>query len=371
MANRPEQLDASILTISDLAKAGEKRLPVIVRDYFNQGAGDLVTLKDNEAAFTRYKLRPLVLKDVDSLDISTTLFGQKIPFPLGFAPSAAHRLAHPDGELATSRAAAKNGIPMALSSWSTTSVEDVRAQGAGAGNPYAMQISFFRDVNITKSIIERAEKAGYKALFVSVDLPVLGARHNESRNNFSFPSYLEFPNLFSNGEKGLKQTYENGYDPSITWDKTIPWLRANTKMEIWLKGVYTPHDVQKAIDYKVDGVIISNHGGRQLDGVPATLDALRECAPVAKGKIPLAIDGGIRSGADLFKALALGASVCFVGRIPIWGLAYNGEDGVDLAVKILLDEFRRTMMFMGCRTIEDIQKTHLSVLRSDGLLCKL
>ncbi|PTU18413.1 hypothetical protein P175DRAFT_0504336 [Aspergillus ochraceoroseus IBT 24754] len=320
MANRAERLDPSVLTIQDLAKAAEARIPAIVRDYFNEGAGDLVTLKDNSAAFDRYKLRPRVLRDVDNVDTSTTIFGTSVAFPLGFAPAAAHRMAHPEGEMATSRAAAKQNIPMCLSSWATTSLEDVISQ-AGQ-NPYAMQITFLRDNSITKGIIARAEKAGYKAIFVSVDLPILGNRLNESRNNFKFPPEMKFPNLAEDEtEAGLKNTYQRGYDPTITWEKTIPWLRQNTKMEIWLKGVYTAADVQLAIDYKLDGVIISNHGGRQLDGVPATLDALRECGPVARGKIPLAIDGGIRRGADLFKAIALGASMCFVGRIPIWGLA--------------------------------------------------
>ncbi|GAT18580.1 FMN-dependent dehydrogenase family protein [Aspergillus luchuensis] len=387
MANRPKDHDSKVLTIADLAIEAQKRLPPVVRDYFNEGAGDLITLKDNEAAYNRYKLLPRVLRDVDALDTSTTIFGKKVKFPLGFAPAAAHKLAHADGEVGTSRAAAAHDIPMCLSSWATTGIDDVIAQGTG--NPYAMQVSFFRDVEITRRIIQKAEKAGYKALFVSVDLPVLGNRLNESRNNFNFPRDMRFPVLAEGIEElGLKDTYERGYDGSIRWDKTIAWLRQNTKLEIWLKGgtsiptpavtmyrltgtVYSPEDIQLAIDHKVDGVVISNHGGRQLDGVPATLDALRICAPVAKGKIPLAVDGGIRRGADVFKAIALGASMCFVGRIPIWGLAYNGEKGVDLAVKILYDEFCRTMKLAGCRTIADITPEHLAVLETNGLLAKL
>ncbi|PWY92977.1 FMN-dependent dehydrogenase family protein [Aspergillus sclerotioniger CBS 115572] len=370
MANRPQDYDAKVLTIADLALEAQKRLPPVVRDYFNEGAGELITLKDNESAYNRYKLIPRVLRDVDTLDTSTTIFGQKIRFPFGFAPAAAHKLAHADGESATSRAAGKNNIPMCLSSWATTGIEEVISNGSG--NPYAMQVSFFRDVEITRRIIKKAEEAGYKALFVSVDLPVLGNRLNESRNNFNFPSDMRFPVLADGIEElGLKSTYERGYDPTIRWDKTIAWLRQNTKLEIWLKGVYSPDDVQLAIDHKVDGIIISNHGGRQLDGVPATLDALRICAPVARGKIPLAIDGGIRRGADVFKALALGASMCFVGRIPIWGLAYNGEKGVDLAIKIIYDEFCRTMKLTGCRTIADITPSHLGILETNGLLAKL
>ncbi|EHA25008.1 hypothetical protein ASPNIDRAFT_46010 [Aspergillus niger ATCC 1015] len=360
MANRPKEHDTKVLTIADLAIEAQKRLPPVVRD--------------NEAAYNRYKLLPRVLRDVDALDTSTTIFGKKVKFPLGFAPAAAHKLAHADGEVGTSRAAAAHDIPMCLSSWATTGIDDVIAQGTG--NPYAMQVSFFKDVEITRRIIQKAEKAGYKALFVSVDLPVLGNRLNESRNNFNFPSDMRFPVLAEGiDEMGLKDSYERYTDGTIRWDKTIAWLRQNTKLEIWLKGVYSPEDIQLAIDHKIDGVIISNHGGRQLDGVPATLDALRICAPVAKGKIPLAVDGGIRRGADVFKAIALGASMCFVGRIPIWGLAVSFHTDchicVDLAVKILYDEFCRTMKLAGCRTIADITPEHLAILETNGLLAKL
>ncbi|OJJ79194.1 alpha-hydroxy acid oxidase [Aspergillus glaucus CBS 516.65] len=356
------------LTVKDIQDEAKKKLPQLYRYYFNEGAGEMVSLRDNENAFARYKLRPRVLRDVEEVDTTTEIFRTKVSFPLGFAPAAAHRLAHSDAERGTSRAASHNGIAMCLSTWSTTSPEEVIAQSSG--NPYAMQVSFFKDIEVTRCIIKRAEAAGYKALFVSVDLPVIGSRRNEQRNKWAFPSHIGFPSL-QGATDDLMATYAAGYDASIRWDKIIPWLRKTTKMEIWLKGVSTAEDVQLAIEHEVDGVVISNHGGRQLDGQPATLDALRECGPVARGRIPLAIDGGIRSGADIFKALALGASMCFVGRIPIWGLAYNGEAGVDIALKILLEEFRHTMKFMGCRTIQDINPSHLSLLQMDGRLAKL
>ncbi|PLB53176.1 FMN-dependent dehydrogenase family protein [Aspergillus steynii IBT 23096] len=359
---------SDVLTIQDLAKKAEEALPRTYAQYYNGGAGDMSTLRDNEDAYNRYKLRPRVLRNVEKVDMSSEIFGVKVPSPLGLSPTAAHRLATPAGEIATSRAAAKNGIPMCLSTWSTTKLEDVIAQGAG--NPYAMQVSFFADLSVTQRIIRRAEKAGYKALFVSVDLPVLGNRVSEARMKFSFPSHITFPNI-QEGEGDLMAIYGAGYDPSIHWEKSIAWLRNNTKLQIWLKGIVTPEDVQLAIDYGLDGVVISNHGGRQLDGQPSTLDALRECGPVARGKIPLAVDGGIRRGADIFKAIAMGASMCFVGRIQIWGLAYAGESGVEHAIKIILREFKHTMMFMGCRTIADITPQHLSLLHENGILSKL
>ena len=165
---------------------------------------------------------------------------------------------------------------------------------------------------------------GYKALFLSVDVPVLGRRLGEMQNKFKLPTHLSFPNIVSTGH----DEFETGegptaFDDTLEWAEVIPWLRAHTNMEIWLKGITSPEDIEKAVSFGVDGVIISNHGGRQLDGIPATIDALRQCAPIAKGRIGLTMDGGIRRGSDIFKALALGAQFCFVGRIPIWGLAVS------------------------------------------------
>lgn len=289
--------------------------------------------------------------------------------PLAFSPAAMHKLAHPLGEIATSRAAAQVGVPMVLSSYSTTTLEEVRAQGKS--NAYAMQMCIVRDRQVTKQLLTRAETAGYQALFLSVDVPVLGRRLGEMQNHFALPTNLQFPNIHVNDHDGMKGGGPTAFDDSIEWDEVVPWLRENTKMQVWLKGVTSPEDVEKAIEAGIDGIVISNHGGRQLDGVPASLDALRLCAPIAKGRVPIAVDGGIRRGSDIFKAIALGADFCLIGRIPIWGLAYNGQSGVELAVKILLEEFKCTMALSGCRTIKDIQRTHLSVLMQNGLLAKL
>ncbi|THZ22683.1 FMN-dependent dehydrogenase [Aureobasidium pullulans] len=314
---------------------------------------DLITLKDNEAAFNRYKIRPRVMINVAKIDLETNIFGIKTSAPFGFSPAAMHGLAHPDGEMATSRAAAKANICMGLSAFATKALEDVIAQGTG--NPYFMHISMIKD---------KVASAGYKAIFLSVDVPVLGQRLNEHKNKFELPEGLEWPNLTAVGE-GLE------YDATIEWHTAIPWMRSQTKLEIWLKGVASPEDVALAIQHKVDGIMISNHGGRQLDGVPATLDSLRDCASVAKGKIPIAFDGGVRRGSDIFKALALGADFVFMGRVPIWGLAYKGQQGVELAVKILMAELRMTMALAGCRTVKEINRGHLAVLKGDGVLCKL
>lgn len=282
-----------------------------------------------------------------------------------------HKLAHPEGELATSRAAAAMKTAMALSSYSTTSLEDVKAQGAD--NPYMIQMCIVKDRNITLQLLRRAEKVGYKALFLSVDVPVLGRRLGEMQNSFRLPEDLGFPNLVSSGRDEFERMGQGptAFDDTLEWDEVIPWLRSNTTLEIWLKGVTSPEDVEKAVSIAVDGIIISNHGGRQLDGMPATLDALRQCAVIGQGRVKIAMDGGIRRGSDIFKALALGAQFCFVGRIPIWGLAYKGQAGVELGMKILQSEFQVTMALAGCRSVREITRNHLSFLDSDGLLAKL
>ncbi|EXJ84010.1 hypothetical protein A1O3_04677 [Capronia epimyces CBS 606.96] len=329
MALRLPRLDKDVFTIQDLKERADKLLPVAVREFFNEGSMDLLTVRDNEQAYDRYKLRPRVMRDVGEVDTSTTIFNTKVRFPFGFSPAGMHQLAHPDGEIATSRAAAGNNIAMALSSYSTKPLEDVVAQGKG--NPYGMHVCFFEDRRITLQIIRRAEAAGFKALFVSVDTQVLGLRLSEYRNALALPLGMTTPMLVDD-EAGMgvddekstaAQSDRLSFDPTLTWNETIPWLRKHTKLEIWLKGITCPEDVALAIDCGVDGVLISNHGGRQLDGVPASLDALRECAPVAKGRIRLAVDGGIRRGSDIFKALALGADFCMGGRIPLWGLAVS------------------------------------------------
>ncbi|KAF2846163.1 FMN-dependent dehydrogenase [Plenodomus tracheiphilus IPT5] len=374
MANRPANLDPLVFSIKDLEREGTRCLPEKYRDYYNGGAMDMITLRENVSAYDRYKIRARVLRNVSDLDTSAEIFATKVTFPCGLSPSAMHCLAHPDGEIATSRAAARMNIPMALSSYSTMPLEDVKAEGNR--NPYMMQMCVVRDRSITLQLLKRAEKAGYKALFLSVDVPVLGRRLGEMRTNFTLPENLSFPNILSTGANdfGDEETKHNGphaFDDTLEWEEVIPWLREHTKMQIWLKGILSPEDVEEAVTAGVDGIIVSNHGGRQLDGAPATLDALRQCAPIARGRIQIAVDGGIRRGSDIFKAIALGAQFCFLGRIAIWGLAYKGQEGVELGIKILLEEFRSTMALAGCRSVKEITLNHLSVLGVNGLLSKL
>ncbi|OJZ80363.1 hypothetical protein ASPFODRAFT_65902 [Aspergillus luchuensis CBS 106.47] len=368
--NRENEKDSSILCIKDLKEAARRNLPKTYADFHDEGAMDLITLRENEEAYNRYKIRPRTLVNVENIDMSSEFLGSKVALPITFGPTGMQRLAHPDGELAVSRAAARKNLGMVLATHSTVGLEEVAMQGNG--NPYAIHLLMLKDRALMADMIKRAEEAGYKAVFLSADCPRLGKRINEYRNNFILPKNMCWPNLLSRGsEEFFGADSDMQFDASIEWHTIIPWIRKITSLELWIKGVSTVEDVELAIKHGVNGVLISNHGGRQLDGVPATLDALRECSPVAKGRIKIAVDGGIRRGSDIFKALAMGAEHCFLGRIPIWGLAYNGQSGVELAVDILERELRTTMTLAGCRSISEINHNYLSILRSDGILARL
>ncbi|KAJ5087339.1 Aldolase-type TIM barrel [Penicillium angulare] len=371
MANRGKTLDQQVYCIKDLERLGSEKMLKSYREYYNEGAMDLLTLRDNESAYDRYMIRPRVLRNLSTLDTSTTILGCKVKFPFGFSPTAMQTLAHPEGEEGTSKACANFNTLMGLSNYSTKKLEDVISHSSG--NPYVMQMSLLKNKDAMIRMIKRAEAAGFKALFVTLDVPYLGRRLNEYRNNFGVPKGLEYPNLFPGVDVTNLEDGDDSmaYDNSLEWSDIIPFFRKHTKMQIWGKGIYTAADAELAIKYGFDGIIISNHGGRQLDSVPASLDVLREIVPVAKGKIPIAVDGGIRRGTDIFKALALGADFCLAGRPAIWGLAYDGRHGVELALNLLYDEFKICMGLAGCKNVSEIQKEHISLLQPDGRLLKL
>ncbi|KAL2826627.1 FMN-dependent dehydrogenase [Aspergillus cavernicola] len=371
MANRGRTLDQKVYCMKDLEELGSRKMQKAYREYYNEGAMDLITLRANESAYDRYMIRPRVLRNLSSLDTTTTVVGCKVKFPFGFSPTAMQTLAHPDGEEGTSRACASFDTLMGLSNYSTKNLEDVISHSTG--NPYVMQMSLLKNKAAMIRMIKRAEAAGFKALFVTLDVPYLGRRLNEFRNNFGLPKGMEYPNLFPGVDVTNLEDGDDSmaYDNAMEWPEIIPFFRQHTKMQIWGKGIYTATDASLAIMHGFDGIIISNHGGRQLDSVPASLDVLREVVPIAKGKIPIAVDGGIRRGTDIFKALALGADFCLAGRPAIWGLAYDGQRGVELALSLLYDEFRTCMALAGCKNVSEIQKEHVSLLQPDGRLLKL
>ncbi|CAI6328475.1 unnamed protein product [Periconia digitata] len=372
----PQQM---ILSIPDLKDAGSAKLTEVIKNFYNDGSTNQITVHENTTAYDKYRLRARVLRDVSKVNPSTAVFGQNIDFPLCVSPAGLQAMAHEDGELATSRACAKRNIHMGVSSFANYSVEDIveaaKLGTATAPIAHVMQLYTMKDRKMQERIIRRAEKAGCRAIFLTADSPVLGVRYNEYRNDFRAPENVKLPMLERSTMEVRSKTHDSNFtgfsEDAHSWTHEIPYLRAITRMEIWIKGVVTAEDVVLAREFGCDGVIVSNHGGRQLDQTPATIDVLQECVEAAAGKIRVHIDGGIRSGADIFKALALGAECCWVGRPAIWGLAYDGEAGVTKGLDILYEEFRRCMQLTGCNSVSDISKASLGVVRSDGPLARL
>jgi (S)-2-hydroxy-acid oxidase len=366
---KDESPKGKILCIADLEEEGSTKLPMIVRgkfyfnsnhlsqiisilktehytkrqvsvttflilspEFFNSGSTDQETIRANSASLNRLLLRSRVLVDVSACSTKTTLWGKEISFPLGVAPAGLQGMAHPIGEIGTSRACAIKGVPMAVSSFANSGIQNIRdaavaIEGGINAIPKAMQLYTMRDLSLQLRIIRRAEAAGCKAIFLTADSPVLGVRYNEWRNDFRTPEGLAFPNLEWSSEEIRSGSHDGNFsafcDNAHSWERDIPYLRSKTNMEIWIKGVLCAEDVERAVKAGCDGVIISNHGGRQLDGVPATIDALPACVAAARGRIHVHVDGGFRRGADIFRALALGAEFVWVGRPAIWGLAVS------------------------------------------------
>ena len=382
-----------ILSIADLEEAASKKLDRKSREFFNSGSTEQRTIRQNSLAFSLYWLRPRVLVNVSGVDTSTTCFGNRIAFPLSVSPAGLHGLAHPDGEaghLVVHVHAMALIWPSVL--LPTYTIDEVRAAGLEVGPiAHTMQLYTMKNRGLEERIIATAEKAGCKAIFLTADSPVLGVRYNEWRNDFRTPVGLEFPVLELTNEKIRTTTHDNMFlgfnDDTHNWERDIPWLKSKTKMQIFIKGVLTAEDTELAIKYGCDGIIVSNHGGRQLDGVPATLDALPECVEAAAGRISVHVDGGFRTGGDIFKALALGADCCWVGKachlgiggkyhhprldIPDTYLQYDGEKGVAKMLQIMHDEFRRCMQLTGCVTVKDITKAALARINADGILKRI
>ncbi|RMZ70741.1 L-lactate dehydrogenase [Pyrenophora seminiperda CCB06] len=412
MADTKTPHDLNCLTISELEKLAAERMDKQTRDYYNEGADSGSTLLENITAYQKYRIRPRVLRDISSIDTSATIFGYKNSIPLGVAPTAMQCLAHDDGELATARACKNMNIVMGLSSFSTTSLEDVKS-ALGTEHPSALQLYLFEDRAQSQKLIQRAKKAGYKAVMLTVDTPVLGRRNLEIRNQFALPKHLKVANfLRDEGDDEevvhverkettcpttttTTQTTEetqrkppggpitfhtHAPNPTLRWDRDISWLQTqcHPTMQVWVKGIATGEDALLACHHGVDGIVVSNHGGRQLNGALATIDALPEVVAAVQSqktaggkKIPVHVDGGIRHGTDIFKALALGADFVWVGRPVLWGLAYKGQEGVELALRLLRDEFRLCMGLAGVTRVEDIGKEYLVKMDRSGFVSRL
>lgn len=343
------------LNLSDYERLARERLPRMVYDYFAGGAGDEITLRENEQAWAAVRLRPRVLVDVSACDTSTTILGRPVSIPLMTAPCALNALAHPDGELAVARATAAAGVIQVLSTLSAHSLEAVAA--AASGQRW-FQLYCYRDRGITRELVERAEAAGFGALCLTVDLPVPGIRERDARNRFKVPADMRVGNLahllpdYAGGSALLKYVSDQ-FDPSLTWE-ALDWLRGLSRLPIVVKGILTAEDARLAVQHSAAGIVVSNHGGRQLDGATATCDSLPEVVDAVAGQAEVFVDGGIRRGTDVLKALALGARAVLIGRPYLWGLAVDGEAGVRGVLELLRREFGVSMALAGCPKISAI-----------------
>jgi 4-hydroxymandelate oxidase len=341
-----------LVSLFDFEAAAERRISHMVWEYYS-GVADEITLRWNREAYDRLRLRPRVLVDVSKIDTGTRLFGQELAHPILLAPAADHRMIHPDGEAATARGAGSTNTIFVLSSFTNTCVEDV-ARDASA--PLWFQLYVQRDREFTRDIVQRAAAAGCRALCVTVDTPTFGARNRQARAKYELAPGLTRPHLPRPGNRSSaagSQVFPDWTEPALTW-RDIGWLRSIVNIPVLLKGVLNPDDAERAVQEGVAGIIVSNHGARNLDTVPATADALPCVTEKAAGRIPVLVDGGIRRGTDVVKALALGASAVLVARPYLYGLAVAGERGVQRVVEILRNELEMAMGLLGRPTIQGI-----------------
>lgn len=350
-----------VLSLEELENVARGRVNKVTWEYWTNGAGDNSTVQENAKAFDYYRIRPRALRNVQDIDMSAVVLGQKMSIPVGIAPSGWHKMANPVGEAGTARATrsletvmgVSMGTAMGNAPADVCSPEEVKSAGGRAVKFF--QLYIFKNREYTKQLLQRVEKVGYEAIMLTVDTAYVGRRISEIRNRPDMPQFLR---VISFGSQ-LKDATQFKIDPSLEWEEIIPWLRRNTKMQIWLKGILTADDAELAVQHRVDGIIVSNHGGRQLDGCAATIDALPEIVAAVRKAIPVHLDGGIRRGSDIFKALALGADFVWVGRPALHGLAYDGQAGVELMLGILMEELKICMGLAGCRNIKQISASSL------------
>lgn len=332
-------------------------------EYVAGGAADEISLRANREAFDRLRLLPRILVDVSKLDTSVQILGQRLAVPILLAPVAYHKLFHAQGEVATAQGAGSAGMNMVLSSFSNVSVEEVARH---CTSPLWFQLYVQPDRGFTRELVQRAEAAGCQALCVTVDTPLAGCRNREERSAFSLPAGLDCPNLSAlksgtptGGHRpGGRGIYSALFDATLSW-KDVDWICSYAKVPVLLKGVLNPDDAEKAASTGASGIIVSNHGARNLDTVPATIEVLPAIAERVGGRVAVLMDGGIRRGTDILKALALGAKAVLVGRPYIYGLATSGADGVMRVLEILQAEFQIAMALTGRTSIAQLDKSVL------------
>lgn len=348
-----------LVSVADYERAAREALPQAAWDYYYHGADDEITLQRNRSAFEEIVLRYRVLAGVGDRKLGIEILGQKIAMPAMAAPTAFHKLAHPEGEIATVRGVADTGTGMFLSTLSTVAMEDVVA---AAEAPVFFQLYIYRDRELTRDLVARAEAAGCKAIALTVDAIVFGKREPDIRNRFHLPDGMRIENAAPAGYGALDDvgggsaltSYVNDLmDPTISWDD-LAWLVESTSLPVLVKGVVRGDDATRCRDLGAAGVVVSNHGGRQLDTSPATIIALREVVDAVGGDVEVLVDGGVRRGTDILKAIALGAKAVLVGRPILWGLAVDGQTGVAHVLQILRDELDSAMALSGCSSLDDV-----------------
>jgi len=328
--------------------------------YFAGGACDERTLRENVEAFARLKLRPRMLVDVSKVSAATTVLGTEVSMPLLVAPTAIQKMCHPDGEPATARAAAAVGTLMTLSTIATATPAEVAAAAPGA--PRWFQLYCFEDEGVTRALIDQAVDEGYSAIVLTVDAPRGGRRERDLRTGFQVPAGVKVPSVAAALSRPATLTIAElfaMFDLTLTW-RDLERIRGFSDLPLLVKGVMTEEDARLACEAGVDGIVVSNHGGRQLDGVAATIDALPEVVDAVEGRVEVFVDGGIRRGTDVIKALARGARAALVGRPVLWGLAVGGEDGARHVLELLRDEVELALLLCGCTTPSDVTPAHVS-----------
>lgn len=328
----------SLVNLDDYERAAKDRIPPATWEYIHSAAGDEITARCNREAYDAIRLSPRVLNDVSSIDMSVNLLGQELPHPILLGPVAAHGLVHPQAEIATAMGARAANAGMILSSYTSTPIEHITTVDP---SPLWFQL-YMQDRKFTRELIPKMIDAGCSALVVTVDTPVGGARHRQNRAGFDYPPDLPY------------RSVRPGDNP-CTW-VDLAWIREIARVPVILKGILHPDDAELAIQAGAEGIIVSNHGGRNLDTLPATIEALPRVADRVKGRVPVLVDGGIRRGTDVLKAMALGADAVLLGRPYIYGLAVQGSKGVSAVVNILREEFEFAMQLTGRPTIKSLDK---------------
>ena len=350
----------SHLNLAEIECAAKERLTTLAYEYYMGGANDEVTVRENRSAYEKLSLRYHVLVDVSNRSTGTTVLGAPVDFPVLIAPTAFQRLACDDGEIATARAAKAAGTVMILSTASTCTIEDV----AAVGGRQWFQLYVYADRGLTKSLVERAETCGMGAVVLTADAPVLGRRERDLRNCFHLPAGVRLANVPSSGsvptptghgESGLGTNFASGIDAALSW-RDVDWLCSITRLPVLIKGIVRGDDAARAVDHGASGIIVSNHGGRQLDTAIPSVLALPEVVDAVAGRVEVLLDGGIRRGTDVVKAIALGARAVLVGRPVVWGLAADGEAGATRVLDLLRAELDVAMALCGCPTVGDISR---------------